>query len=763
MVGEGALVLASRALFAARFGHWQSIAAPLSAKKIAARGERGHRVRSIRGDIYEGSLGAPLAARLLWLTLAEKTKNRVRFAVMALRFARGCSLGLFLLAACSAPLPGLDAGSDAGISDERGSIVPMDVMSSDGGVGQDAAPDVEIPAGPYTARFQIPATGVAPNQYAMPWPSDLAVDTNGKVDLRFIAGALSGGLARTYVDQMAGKLQGFSPVGGAYFRFTGPLDLASLPATPGASLVANASVQLINVQQDSPDFGQRIPVVHQFSAVGSRFWPSYTLAIAPAPGFPLRPRTQYAVIVTNRVRGVDGEPLRRDADFTEIMGDSPSARLMPVAALIKPALTRVAGLDLSTVVSATVYTTSDPTSEFFRAAEVTLNAARAPELRSLSFIVRGDAFSTYRGDYGPNPVFQAGEPPYLAEGSGDFVSGPDGMPIVQRYETSIQFALTVPNGPMPPAGWPIAIYAHGTGGNASSFINDGTAQSLAAQGIACLGFDQLFNGARTIRGGTAESQFFNFANPLAARSNNRQAGIDLVQAGRFVRSLRVSSMVTMGDEIRFDGEHVMFFGHSQGGLNGPLWLATPRGPEAAVLSGAGGWLTLSLVLKTEPVNIPGVVAGLLNVPRAELTPLHPAVTLAQTIADPSDTVHYARYIVNEPRMGGVPKHVFMTQGFIDRYTPPAAIAALAVSIGLPLVEPVIHPDTIGPLTDWPRARAPFARNLAMGGATGGWSQYNAVGRSDGHFVVFDDPAATLRAARFLATFASDRAIGPRVE
>lgn len=685
---------------------------------------------------------------------------------MTVRFVQRFALGFFFVAACSTPVNRGDASpeaaSEASAGDANSGTVDAAPMDDAAMMVDDAAAEASIPSGPYVARFEIPATGVAPNQYAMPWPSDLAVDANGKVDLRFVAGALSGGLTRTYVEQMAGKLRGFSPLGASYFRFTGPIDERTLPS-PAASRANDANVMLVDVQQGSPEFGRRVPLIFQFSAGGSRFWPTYTLAVAPAPGFPLRPSTQYAVIITNRVRGIDGEPLRRDADFTELMGDAPSARLMAASTLIKPALMRVSGLDLATVVSATVFTTGDPTSEFFRAVDVTLNSARMPETRALSRTGSNDSFVTYRGEYGPNPVFQAGEAPYLAEGSGDFVSGPDGNPIIQRYETGIQFALTVPSGAMPPGGWPIAIYAHGTGGSAASFISDGTARALAAQGVACLGFDQLFNGARTIRGGTPESQFFNFANPYAARSNNRQAAIDLVQAGRFARALSISAMVSGGAEVRFDGAHVMFFGHSQGGLNGPLWLATPAGPEAGVLSGAGGWLSLSLVMKTEPVNIPGIVAGLLSIPRAELTPLHPAVTLAQTIADPSDTVNYARHIVSEPRMGGAPKHVFMTQGFIDHYTPPPAIAALAVSIGLPLVAPVIHPETIGPLSDWPRVNAPVTRNLAMGAATGGWSQYNAVGTSDGHFVVFDDPAAQLRAARFLATFASNRAMGPTIE
>ena len=54
----------------------------------------------------------------------------------------------------------------------------IDDVVGDSAVVEDAAPDVMIPAGPYIARFNIPATGVAPNSYGMPWPSDLAVDVD---------------------------------------------------------------------------------------------------------------------------------------------------------------------------------------------------------------------------------------------------------------------------------------------------------------------------------------------------------------------------------------------------------------------------------------------------------------------------------------------------------------------------------------------------------------------------------------------------------
>ena len=79
-------------------------------------------------------------------------------------------------------------------------------------------------------------------------------------------------------------------------------------------------------------------------------------------------------------------------------------------------------------------------------------------------------------------------------------------------------------GPMPAGGWPLVVYAHGTGGDARSFISDGTGRALAMQGLAVFGFDQIFNGDRAVGGAAlAEEQFFNFANPKAARGNAIQA------------------------------------------------------------------------------------------------------------------------------------------------------------------------------------------------------------------------------------------------
>src|SRR5690606_17491319 len=94
-----------------------------------------------------------------------------------------------------------------------------------------------------------------------------------------------------------------------YLRFSVPLHPDSLPRTIPASAAANSSVQLIDIESSSPEFGERRPIAVSFRAEPGIYVPENTLSFAPAFGQPLRPETRYALVVTNDVRDTDGNPL----------------------------------------------------------------------------------------------------------------------------------------------------------------------------------------------------------------------------------------------------------------------------------------------------------------------------------------------------------------------------------------------------------------------------------------------------------------------
>ena len=220
--------------------------------------------------------------------------------------------------------------------------------------------------------------------------------------------------------------------------------------------------------------------------------------------------------------------------------------------------------------------------------------------------------------------------------------------------------------------------------------------------------------------------------------------------------------------IAFDPARVMFFGHSQGGLNGPVFLAADGSVRGGVLSGAGAVLAITLVEKTKPQpSVAGAVKTLLqlNDPEraAEFDAFHPILALAQSLLDVSDTVHYARNITTSPRGAGAPKSVFMTEGVDsdgtgDNYTPPHGIEALALAIGLPRVAPGTKPFKEAAWAGLPDVTIPaegLSGNLAGGRASGVLAQFAPKAGSDGHFVVFNVPAARTMAARFLRNLADD--------
>jgi len=209
--------------------------------------------------------------------------------------------------------------------------------------------------------------------------------------------------------------------------------------------------------------------------------------------------------------------------------------------------------------------------------------------------------------------------------------------------------------------------------------------------------------------------------------------------------------------IRFDPARVTFFGHSQGGLTGPGFIAFEPAVTGAVLSGTGGLLYLSMLYKTEPVNFLGLVDTLARDPPMDED--NPSIALAQMWIERADGANYARYMVREPQLApdGVtrlaPRNIFQTEGFTDSYAPNPAIEAFATALGGDEVVLPDEKDLVGlALRGRGTRSAPIANNV--NGVTAVLAQYKQAGSSDGHFVVFDIAAAQKQSSAFLGTLAA---------
>src|SRR5262245_10405876 len=123
-----------------------------------------------------------------------------------------------------------------------------------------------------------------------PWPSDMRIEA-GSPRLRGYPNPHLSKVIDGYIEAVQGKIDGFSPAGAGFLRFTGAIDPGSLPRTPIDAVQPDASVQLIDVDPSSPERGQRKLVSLHFRANRGIYYPENTLGFMPTPGFPLRPHT----------------------------------------------------------------------------------------------------------------------------------------------------------------------------------------------------------------------------------------------------------------------------------------------------------------------------------------------------------------------------------------------------------------------------------------------------------------------------------------
>ena len=640
--------------------------------------------------------------------------------------------------------------------------------------------DGDIDTGPPRSRFLLPTALTdldGEHFFDMPWPCDLRREADGTVRLDGYIDPRESPLIKKYQGQMRGKLDGFSPIASGWLAFTTEIDTHSLPADAKASTATTSTLQLVDIDDASPDKGKRHPIIWKFRhPLGDYYTVQNTLAFMPALGMPLREKTRYAIVATRGLKTIDGRPFSPNDGLQSVLDGKGS-----VGAAWKGALDTLdaAGLPRAQIAHLSVYTTSDPTGEMARVAE-DVRKLPPPVQTDVAYDTTAGTYDGYAGNYEGSPDYQQGDVPFKTDG-GNFVFDASGAPIKQR-DFTLRFYLAVPLAaacPMPTNGYPIILYAHGTGGDYRSFTHDGTAKALAAKCVASMGIDQIFHGTRP--GAPPDSDpnkeskisflFFNVDNVLAARTNTRQAAVDDIARAHLVATggLTVPAAVSKsGAAVKFDTTKIGFFGHSQGGLNGPLMLAVDDQAKGGVLSGAGSEISYSLLAKTKPEpSVAGLVKVLINVSEEnqdEIDEMHPFISFAQTLIDPVDPVHYYPHLAFSPMTGRTPKSIFMTEGVNadgtgDSYAPPRTIEAGAIGGRFPLLNPVIRdiPELTQTLGIAP-VSGPITGNAAGGKATVALSQSIPKAGSDGHFVVFDNADLTQLAASFCASLLGNDAV-----
>lgn len=563
-----------------------------------------------------------------------------------------------------------------------------------------------------------------------PWPSDTRL-LDGHPDLAGFPHEGDYALVDDYL-AAADMVDGFGTNSPLYVRFEGAIDPALLP-TPEESLdLRRSNVLLLDVTPGSPTRGEAVPLQFEWSPDATAWKPGNLLAAAPVFGFPLAPGTTYALLF--RAPLVAPPPLGRP-----FVGS--------VSPLFADAADTVTGLDLDPerFSLAVVFTTQDPLAETARIARAIHEEIAAPPFEpELDLVASRDEYELYTGHV-LLPVWQWGERPYHDAGGG-FRFDEAGRPLVQQWER-VEFALTVPHGPMPEGGWPVVLYAHGTGGDQFTFCQTGAVEEegtvMAREGVAMIGVSQPLHGDRSTPDTNVDLDTFNFYNPEAGRTNFRQGALDQVYLANLLTVRQPSFTVDRKTNIRLDPRAVAFFGHSQGGLVGAL--ATPffdGQVRASGMSGAGGGLSMTILLRKDPVDIALILAALLEFDEDEaLSTFHPVVGLVQTLVEATDPLNYAPAWYTLPAHdGAVPTPILLTEGMEDAYTPPVTTEALAAAARAPIAGPAASDPVALDLRGLSTLALPAADNAPTwdgGLVTAGLGQFPG----QGHYAIYDDRTA----------------------
>jgi len=600
--------------------------------------------------------------------------------------------------------------------------------------------------GAFRGYFEVPRPGKPPADFfRLPFPNDARVSA---------AGAL-------YVDSWTADFDGFSAAAAITFRFSANIDYMTTTAEV---------VRMIDVTA-GPTFGWEFARSWVTNNGRTKYSCNHTLVVRNTADSPFEPDHTYAVIVTTGLKSDTGTAAAPDADFTAVMGatrptDAAVGHAWDAYEPLRNWMTSK-GTDAPALATAAVFTVQNAPGHMQRLA-TNLATQPAPQLTDLTLCggsttspcddgtpdracpaTADPAFQEIHGRFSV-PIYQMGTEPYDTPAQGGGIAETNGMPAPVRTE-QVCFALTIPKGATAPAtGWPLVIFHHGTGGSMRSFVSEGIAGKLAAGAApaAVFGFDAVEHGAR--KGGSTKKSddlVFNPLNPRAARDNFLQGAVDILQAMRIPSAAIPASASPTGTALMFNPGALAFFGHSQGSTSGEIAMAWSSDTTGVVFSGAGSYLTSSLLDKTMPVNISSGMAFLIG---ESLDTEHPVMTIFQSFFDRSDPLNYNPLIIRRPPATIPSKNVYMSWGKADTYTPRSTLEANARSLGLsPVGVPIEEFDT-------PMIARPVTANMTGGDSvkrTAAVFQYEPNGY-DGHFVALQNPSAQADWLAFLRSYFS---------
>jgi hypothetical protein len=594
---------------------------------------------------------------------------------MRLRQNEACTMALCLL------LVGAACGDEAGVSEAdasgSGELASdgsdEDALAEDDGLDsgpeEDALPEADLGAGDAEVPTDAVAppgqpvalfSGADPTWGASPWPDDRMRGPDGTLRL---PGFDTNGVAfaEAYRDLVETDVFGYPLMPVVYFPLSeAPAALSAFD--PRGTLSSGSAVRLIAFPDDATCSVQ-VPLEIAVFDAESPYLPAPALMATPVHGHELAPATRYAAVLG---ASAVTPSLARSPAFEAAW----SAADEPLAAL-----RACLGARGDEVVSATVFTTADTSAEL--AGFVSHVTSPAVAIEALDGWTRVEGQSTESREVWagtlPMPIYQAGDSPYDAPGSGGLVTKGDG-PQVQRREgapVTVAWSTAAQSGQRP-----VLVWVGGTGIRQFGHLSAEPVKAALKDGFVVVSMLPQFHGVRAVEGSDPVLSTFNYLNPLAGRAVLRQQAIETAYLARWVRE----TLAGLEPVPQVDTGRLTYGGHSQGSLAGALLAGVSDDFSAWVFGGLGGHLSTTLVERKDYLDIQALVALAIGEPLELVTRYHPIVQLAQVGGDVVDPASYAR--LWRGRDGGhAGGHAFVVNASADATTPVRSVDSITIASG----------------------------------------------------------------------------------
>lgn len=466
----------------------------------------------------------------------------------------------------------------------------------------------------------------------------------------------------------ASTLDGFGTTGGAYFRVTGRLLDASLPAPNNDAPTVEDGLLLLDLDSDPVAL---VPFVWRQIAEEEG---SADVTLLLEPMIPLRPSHRHALVLTTAVESEAGGCVAPSPTMISMLDGSASdpalARVVPRIGELIDQLVGLGAIEAATDLSAAVVFTTQHTVEDSATIAAEIRAAAPP------------AFT---------PVGKCTDDPKVAwikcSGTLDVLDYTDETEAVAADLTAqggyaLPVRIWLPKTGTAP--YPTFVYGHGLAGDKDQA--DALADFVAPIGVAVVAVDAPKHGLHPDAGAIDVLDFFglslNLADPLNAfqlRDNFRQGTYDRLQ----LVSAIVGGLDVDGDEtVDLDAEQLHYLGVSLGGIMGAELLAFAPEFDTGTLMVPGARVGSIVAEGEQFAVVVDVFAAMAT--EGEIARFFP---LLQTAIDRGDSGAYVRHVAQErlPGFDEATPQLLMQMVLADSTVPNSTNAFFARGLGLPLV------------------------------------------------------------------------------